>query len=96
MRTFGYARVSTSQQSLDIQIKSLKDAGVRKSRIFTDKYSGKDINREGLNLLRVIIQLNLLNNLSQFCVNGLGWFSTNSLKVFRSLISSISKLVSKR
>ena len=44
MRTFGYARVSTSQQSLDIQIKSLKDAGVRKSRIFTDKYSGKDIN----------------------------------------------------
>ncbi|HCQ9283587.1 TPA: recombinase family protein, partial [Klebsiella pneumoniae] len=27
MRLFGYARVSTSQQSLDIQIKGLKEAG---------------------------------------------------------------------
>ncbi|HFI6433013.1 TPA: recombinase family protein, partial [Escherichia coli] len=26
MRLFGYARVSTSQQSLDIQVKALKDA----------------------------------------------------------------------
>ena len=26
MRLFGYARVSTSQQSLDIQIQALKDA----------------------------------------------------------------------
>lgn len=37
MRLFGYARVSTSQQSLDIQIKALKDAGVKANRIFTDK-----------------------------------------------------------
>ena len=39
MRLFGYARVSTSQQSLDIQIKGLKEAGVKASRIFTDKAS---------------------------------------------------------
>ncbi|HGW7952737.1 recombinase family protein, partial [Escherichia coli] len=26
MRLFGYARVSTSQQSLDIQVRALKDA----------------------------------------------------------------------
>ena len=40
MRLFGYACVSTSQQSLDLQIKALKDAKVRKNRIFTDKTSG--------------------------------------------------------
>ena len=37
MRLFGYARVSTSQQSLSIQVKALKEAGVNASRIFTDK-----------------------------------------------------------
>lgn len=56
MRTFGYARVSTSQQSLDLQIKALKEEGVQENRIFTDKYSGSDINREGLNLLRIKVE----------------------------------------
>lgn len=56
MRLFGYARVSTSQQSLDIQIKALKEAGVKTSRIFTDKISGKHINREGLQLLRIKVE----------------------------------------
>jgi DNA invertase Pin-like site-specific DNA recombinase len=51
MRLFGYARVSTSQQSLDIQVKALKDAGVKANRIFTDKTSGSSADREGLDLL---------------------------------------------
>ncbi len=45
MRIFGYARVSTSQQSLDIQIRALKDAGVKANRIFTDKV--RQFNRSG-------------------------------------------------
>lgn len=56
MRLFGYARVSTSQQSLDIQIKALKDAGVKTNRIFTDKSSGSSTDREGLNLLRMKVE----------------------------------------
>ncbi len=56
MRLFGYARVSTSQQSLDIQVKALKEAGVKASRIFTDKVSGSHGNRDGLRLLRVKVE----------------------------------------
>lgn len=56
MRLFGYARVSTSQQSLDLQIKSLKQHGVEKHRLFTDKQSGSDADREGLNLLRLKVE----------------------------------------
>lgn len=56
MRLFGYARVSTNQQSLDIQVKALGEAGVAASRIFTDKASGSDGDREGLRLLRVKVE----------------------------------------
>jgi DNA invertase Pin-like site-specific DNA recombinase len=47
----GYARVSTSQQKLDLQMQRLLSEGVREDRIFTDKRSGKDDNREGLTKL---------------------------------------------
>jgi DNA invertase Pin-like site-specific DNA recombinase len=56
MRLFGYARVSTSQQSLDGQVKALKEAGVKISRIFTDKVSGSHANRDGLRLLRIKVE----------------------------------------
>lgn len=56
MRVFGYARVSTSQQSLETQINALKTAGVQPHRIFTDKASGKDTNRKNLNLLKFKIE----------------------------------------
>ncbi|ALA62303.1 recombinase family protein [Rickettsia amblyommatis] len=51
MRLFGYARVSTNQQLLDIQVKRLKDAGVKESRIFYDKATGSNLDRPGLNNL---------------------------------------------
>jgi len=56
MRLFGYARVSTSQQSLDIQIRALKDVGVKTNRIFSDKASGSSAVRAGLDLLRMKVE----------------------------------------
>lgn len=56
MRQFGYARVSTSKQSLDIQIKQLKEAGVEEKRIFTDQSTGSNTERTGLNLLRMKVE----------------------------------------
>ena len=56
MRLFGYARVSTSQQSLDIQLQALKEAGVEERRIFSDKITGSQLEREGLDLLRVKVE----------------------------------------
>jgi len=56
MRLFGYARVSTSQQSLDIQVKALRAEGVNANRIFTDKVTGSHANRDGLRLLRIKVE----------------------------------------
>lgn len=56
MRLFGYARVSTSNQSLDIQIAALKAAGVADSRIHTDKATGANLERSGLEALRMKVE----------------------------------------
>ncbi len=56
MRLFGYARVSTSQQSLDIQVKVLRAEGVKDNRIFTDKFTGSHADRDGLRLLRLKVE----------------------------------------
>ncbi|BDI44463.1 DNA-invertase [Escherichia coli] len=56
MRLFGYARVSTSQHPLDIQVRALKDAGVKANRIFTDKASGSSTDRKGLDLMRMKVE----------------------------------------
>ena len=51
MAKLGYARVSTGQQKLDIQMAALKEMGIREDRVFTDKASGKDTDRPGLERL---------------------------------------------
>ena len=56
LRLFGYARVSTGQQSLDIQIKALEEAGVKSHRIFSDKATGSNSDRDGLNMLRMKVE----------------------------------------
>jgi DNA invertase Pin-like site-specific DNA recombinase len=56
MRLFGYARVSTSQQSLELQTKALTEAGVSPARIFTDKATGSTLDRPGLQTLQVKVE----------------------------------------
>ena len=42
---YGYVRVSTKEQHIDRQMKSLIDFGVPKENIKVDKESGKDFDR---------------------------------------------------
>ena len=42
---YGYARVSTKDQSEDWQVNALKDFGISTEKIFVDCQSGKDFNR---------------------------------------------------
>lgn len=49
---YGYCRVSTKDQNIDRQVKSLIDFGVPAQNIKFDKQSGKDFNRENYQILR--------------------------------------------
>ena len=49
---FGYARVSSSGQNEDRQITALKEFGVSEKNIYTDKVSGKNLEREQYQKLR--------------------------------------------
>ena len=44
----GYARVSTQEQNLDMQIEALRKAGVKDDNIHTEKVSGASQKREAL------------------------------------------------
>ena len=46
MNTYAYARVSARDQNLDRQIAAFTELGIDKSRIFSDKKSGKDFERK--------------------------------------------------
>ena len=60
-RMVGYARVSTNEQSLDMQIEALKKYGVDPKWIFTDEMSGRSMDRRGLrNALRIMRPGNIL------------------------------------
>lgn len=55
MRIYGYARVSTKEQNLDRQMVELEKY-VDERFIFTDKVSGKDMDRPQYQLLRKVAQ----------------------------------------
>lgn len=53
MTVYGYARVSTSDQNLDLQTKALREAGA--NALFSEKVSGKSMDRPELKRLLGII-----------------------------------------
>ncbi|WP_163071126.1 recombinase family protein [Priestia flexa] len=48
-KQYGYARVSTADQNLEVQLEALRQAGAEE--IFRDKATGKNTNRQGLKAL---------------------------------------------
>lgn len=53
---YGYCRVSTKHQNLQRQVDALIKYGVNPRFIFTDKYTGQTLNREGLNELISVLK----------------------------------------
>ena len=53
---YGYVRVSTKEQHIDRQMKSLIDFGVPEANIKVDKESGKDFDRPEYEILKRIVQ----------------------------------------
>lgn len=49
---YGYARVSTANQSYDIQVDQLKARGIKEENIFSEIYTGATIERPQFNALR--------------------------------------------
>lgn len=53
---YGYARVSTEEQNLDLQLDALRAAGIPDNRIFTEKLSGKTTKRPVLDRVRNVMR----------------------------------------
>ena len=52
----GYARVSTVDQNIDLQLSALKEAGCEK--LYQDQISGTKINRPGLGMALEVLRKN--------------------------------------
>lgn len=64
---FGYARVSSTDQNLERQLKELEEYGCE--RIYTDKQSGKDFSRDGYKEMRSKMRFGdvlVIHDLSRF------------------------------
>lgn len=90
-RTYGYIRVSTKEQNLDRQVKSLIEYGVPKENIKSDKESGKNFDRAAYQLLKndilregdtlVIKELDRLGRNKDMIKAELDYFKRNNIRV---------------
>lgn len=55
-KVYGYGRVSTIQQDLSLQIESLLNYGIDAENIFTDKRTGRNMEREQLKRLLAMVE----------------------------------------
>lgn len=55
-KKFGYIRVSSKEQNLDRQIEAMRDYGISERDIFSDKQSGKDMNRLQYQALKQVLR----------------------------------------
>lgn len=46
MNTYAYIRVSSRDQNIDRQVEAMKEIGIDENKMYIDKKSGKDFNRE--------------------------------------------------
>ncbi|WP_086444237.1 recombinase family protein [Candidatus Enterococcus lemimoniae] len=69
---YGYARVSTTAQSLGEQLEQLKQAGVSKKNVYKEKFTGTKINRPEFTKLLSILEDNdtvVVTKLDRFARN---------------------------
>jgi DNA invertase Pin-like site-specific DNA recombinase len=90
-RTYYYARVSSGEQNLDRQLDAFHKLGAEEKYIFTDKASGKNLNRDNYLLLRnnilrpgdtlVIKSLDRLSRNKSDIKNELEFYRKNNIRV---------------
>jgi len=90
-KTYGYARVSTTEQNLDRQIDALLKAGIEERDIITDKASGKDLERTGYKFLKekmlrpgdtlIIKSLDRLSRSKEDMLNEMRYYKEQHIKV---------------
>lgn len=65
IKAYGYARVSTQGQDIELQIKQIKEYAMFRDielvRLFQDKASGKDLNRQDFNRMIETLETNPLD-----------------------------------
>lgn len=80
-RTYYYARVSSGEQNLDRQLDAFRKLGAEEKYIFTDKASGKNLERENYMLLRN----NILRPGDTLVIKSLDRLSRNKLDIKNEL-----------
>lgn len=88
---YGYCRVSTKNQSLTRQVEALLDYGVKYENIYSDTYSGIQVQRKGLNELRKV--LNSGDTLVVKEIDRLGRNRNQTIELIKEFISNDIDLI---